>query len=124
MDFSSGPRPQDTFDPSVDNSNEPFRPLLRAWQQAMPDCPASEPSDPPGLHPLQKKLSDLVYQPWQLEAPEPIMQKVRHESYDPDSSLKRVGRLQHLLSISGVLHSGPVPPRNQPHRIKGMALFD
>ena len=80
MDFSSGSRPQDLFNPPADNSNEPFRPLLRPWQQALPDCPAAEPSDPPGMHPLQKKLSDLTYQPWQLEVTEPIMPQVRHYS--------------------------------------------
>ena len=76
MDFSLGPRPQDSFDPPVDNSNQPFRPLLRPWQRALPDCPAQEPQDPPELHPLQKKLSDLTYQPWQLEATEAIMPQV------------------------------------------------
>ena len=33
MDQSMGqPRPQDAFDPPVDNSNAPFRPRLAHWQ--------------------------------------------------------------------------------------------
>jgi len=77
MDFSTGPRPQDTFNPPIDNSNEPFMPQLQAWQQALPVCPGLESNDPPGMHPLQKKLANLVYQPWQLTVSEPIMPQVR-----------------------------------------------
>lgn len=91
MDFSSGPRPQDSFEPPLDNSNVLVRPLLQPWQRALPDCPALEPSDPPGLHPLQKKLSDLTYQPWQLEATEPIMPEVRHEQHVLDMSQQAFG---------------------------------
>lgn len=76
MDFSMGPRPQDSFNPPVDNSNEPFQPQLQPWQEALPDCPALEPEDSPGMHPLQKELAGLEYQPWQLEASEPILPEV------------------------------------------------
>lgn len=78
MDHSMGPRPQDAFKPPMDNSNERFQPQTHAWQAALPDCPALDPEDASGLHPLQKKLAYLTYQPWQLEAPEPIAPQVRH----------------------------------------------
>ena len=102
MDFSSGPRPQDLFNPPVDNSNEPFRPLLQPWQQALPGCPAPEPSDPPGMHPLHKRLSDLTYQPWQLEVAEPIMPQVRHDSIATETSLSYLRPLQRLCHSAAV----------------------
>ena len=90
MDFSMGPRPQDSFVPPVNNSNQP---QLQPWQSALPDCPALEPGDPPGMHPLQKRLAGLEYQPWQLEAPEPILPEVN------------------ALTLTYTLHQPPAPDR-------------
>ena len=78
MDFSMGPRPQDSFHPSVDNSNEPFRPQLQPWQASLPGCFAADNEGPPGLHPLQRKVAGLQYQSWKLEASEPVMPQARH----------------------------------------------
>ena len=78
MDFSMGPRPQDSFNPPVDNSNEPFQPRLQLWQASLPGCSAADAEGSHGLHPLQKSLAGLQSQPWQLEASEPVMPQVKH----------------------------------------------
>ena len=83
MDFSMGPRPQDSFDPPVDNSNEPFQPHLQPWQASLPGCSAADAAGPHGLHPLQERLAGLQFQSWQLEASEPVMPQVEHPVSSP-----------------------------------------
>lgn len=49
MDVSFGPRPQDAFDPPVDNSNAPFRPHLEHWAGYQVSRAVKEPSVQPRI---------------------------------------------------------------------------
>ena len=62
------PRPQDAFDPPVDNSSVPF----------VPHAPGRAPAPLPEggyAHPFQAELDALAYAPWQLGAPEVLPQR-------------------------------------------------
>jgi hypothetical protein len=68
------PRPQDAFPEPVDNSNAPFVP----WPARRRGAAASSAPAPPAslaaghTHPYALELDALTYEPWQLEAPEPV----------------------------------------------------
>jgi hypothetical protein len=68
-------RPQDAFEEPVDNSNAPFVPWVHdpALKGGAPSSSAAATTTGGGSHPhpYAAQLDTLVYQPWQLEAPEP-----------------------------------------------------
>lgn len=88
------PRPQENFNPPVDNSDAPFRPRLDHLRGLLslpdnsPEQPAAAASPPGGggasaadyPHPLSLKLERLAYQPWQLEAPPPVAPRPLEET--------------------------------------------
>lgn len=65
-------RPQDSFPEPVDNSNREFVPRAHGVSRAPAAAPVGSARASSGyVHPFAPELESLVYEPWQLEAPEP-----------------------------------------------------